>query len=83
MRTYLRVINPIIAAVVLILCLWAASWNTVEEGKFEPGGVLKGGFQTYFFAKGLFCSSALFILGRVLLVMTEKTEDRTDQAGKK
>jgi len=76
MHTYLRIINPIIAVIVLILCLWAAIW---DEGEFKPRGVLQGGIPTYFLAKGLFCSSALFILGKVLLAMTAKSGDRKNQ----
>jgi hypothetical protein len=74
MRTYLRIINPIMAIVVLLLCLYAALFDS----GFKPGGVLNGSVPTYFLAKGLFCSSALFILGRVLLLMVTKSEDRKD-----
>lgn len=76
MRTYLRIINPIIAIAILILCLWAA---VCDEGKFEPDAVLKGSIPTYFLAKGLFCSSALFILGRVLLLMITNAEQKKDR----
>lgn len=64
MKTYLKVINPIVAGAVLVLCLIAA---TFEEGTFKPGLLFQGNIPTYFLAKGLFCSSALFILGRLLL----------------
>ena len=78
MRTYLRIINPIMAALVLLLCLYAA---TFDKGKFEPGGVLEGNIPMYFVAKGLFCSSALFILGRILLILMTKSEDKGDKHG--
>ncbi len=71
MKTYLRVINPIVAVIVLLLCLWAAMF---DDGKFEPIGLVIGTFPTYFFAKGLFCSSALFIIGRILLEMVTRRE---------
>jgi hypothetical protein len=72
MKTYLRFINPIVAIIVLLLCIWAAIF---DEGKFEPGSIIFGTFPTYFFAKGLFCSSALFILGKILLEMILRREE--------
>ena len=72
MRTYLRVINPIVAVVVLVLCLYAAFF---DDG-FKPNAPIKGSISMYFIAKGLFCSSALFVLGRILLVLIEKTGDK-------
>jgi len=71
MRTYLRIINPIVAAIVLLFCLWAA---TFDGGHFKPSEVLKGGIPTYFVAKGLFCSSALFIIGKILAALTGRAE---------
>jgi hypothetical protein len=73
MRTYLRIINPLVSVIVLALCFYAA---TVEKGTFDPDLVVGGGIPTYFVAKGLFCSSALFILGRVLLNMLDRAEGR-------
>ncbi len=67
MKTYLRIINPIVAGLVLLLCLWAA---TFDEGRFRPAGIIKGGIPTYFLAKGLFCSSGLFLMGKILSTMT-------------
>jgi hypothetical protein len=67
MKTYLKIINPIVAVLVLFLCLVAA---TFDDGNFKPLGILKGGIPTYFLAKGLFCSSALFLVGKILSVMT-------------
>ena len=71
MKIYLRIINPIVAVMVLLLCLWAA---TFDDGKFELIGLVNGAFPTYFFAKGLFCSSALFIIGRILYEMIARRE---------
>ncbi len=73
MKIYLRIINPIVALVVFLLCLYAA---TVNEGNFEPFALIKGGIPTYFLAKGLFCSCALFVLGKILLIMIVGVEDR-------
>jgi hypothetical protein len=69
MKTYLRIVNPIVALVVLLLCLWAAAAN--DSGNFKPLGMFAGGIPIYFVAKGLFCSSALFLLGRILSVMMD------------
>ena len=72
---HLRVINPIVAIVVLLLCLYAALF---DDG-FKPGGIVKGGIPMYFVAKGLFCSSALFLLGRILLILMGKFEGGDDK----
>jgi hypothetical protein len=61
MKFYLRVLNPIVALAVLLLCLWAGAHDM--EGNWNPEIMFKSLFNTYFVAKGLFCSSALFILG--------------------
>ena len=66
MRFYLRVINPIIALLTFILCFWAATYS---DDEFKIFGIVLGGFSTYFFAKGLFTSCSLFIIGRILLEM--------------
>ena len=71
MKTYLQVINPIMAALVLLLCLYAAFF---DKGTFIPSGVREGGIPMYFVAKGIFCSSTLFIVGRILLFMVTKAE---------
>lgn len=75
MKTYLRLINPIVSVVVLLLCVWAATW---DEGSFRLNQVARGGIPTYFLAKGLFCSAALFILGRMLLILITKAEKASD-----
>ena len=51
MRTYLRIVNPIVATVVLVLCVYA---SVFDESNFEPAGLVKGGIPTHFLAKGLF-----------------------------
>jgi hypothetical protein len=71
MKTYLRIVNPLVAVVVLLLCLWA-SMN--GDHGFEPRAMIAGGVPTYFLAKGLFCSSALFLVGKILALMMEKSE---------
>jgi hypothetical protein len=64
MKFYLRVINPVIALVVFVLCFWAA---TKSDHSFNVFGIVVGGMSTYFFAKGIFTSLSLLILGRILL----------------
>jgi len=66
MRVYLKYINPIVAVAVLALCLLAAAF---EDGRYKPDQLFEGGLSTYFIAKGLFCGSVLFIMGRILLAM--------------
>ena len=71
MKTYLKLINPVIAVLVLLLCFWAA---TFDEWHFKPSGIFAGGIPTYFVAKGLFCSSALILVGKIVSLMSEKSE---------
>jgi len=70
MKTYLKIVNPVVSVVVLLLCLWAAMNS--DEG-FKPLGMLKGGIPTYFVAKGIFCSAALFLMGKILSLMIERS----------
>jgi hypothetical protein len=69
MKTYLRFVDPIVALAVLVLCLWAASF---DEWRFKPSAIFGGGIPTYFVAKGLFCSSALLLIGWILSLMSDK-----------
>lgn len=69
MRLYLKWVNPAIALVVLGFAVWAAM--TSDNNAVGLGQIVKGGFGSYFFAKGLFCSSALFILGKILEFLLE------------
>jgi len=71
MKTYLRTVNPVVSVLVLLLCLWAAMNG---DNGFKPMDMFKGGIPTYFVAKGLFCSSALFLMGKILSLMTDKSE---------
>ena len=71
MKTYLRVINPVVAALVLVLCLWAA---THDDGRFKPEGIFAGGISTYFVAKGLFCSATLVLVGKIVALMMERVD---------
>ena len=65
MKFYLRVINPIVSLFVFLLCFWSSTFSG-NDG-FNIFGIIIGGMTTYFFAKGIFTSLSLLILGRVLL----------------
>src|SRR5258706_11891104 len=71
MKTYLRIVNPLVAALVLALCLWAA---THDDGKFKPEGILAGRILPYFVAKGLFFSATLVPGGRIVTLIMERAE---------
>ena len=66
MRTYLRIINPIVSLLILLICIYS---SIMDEGVFKPGEPLEGGIPTYFIAKGLFCSATLFLVGKILQEM--------------
>jgi len=74
LKFYLKWINPVIAILILLICSWIyfggyfISFNGKSpflEGKsiIDPREM---GFSMYFFAKGLFCSSMLFLFGEFL-----------------
>ena len=69
MKFYLKVINPIIAIVVLGFSLWAGI--SEDGGNIKILRLFQGGFSSYFMAKGLFCSSSLFILGKILEIILQ------------
>jgi hypothetical protein len=75
MKFYLKWINPIVALVILAICCWVYFGGYFisldgSETPFTKGKHLLDagdeGFQMYFFAKGLFCSSMLFLFGEFL-----------------
>lgn len=76
MKFYLRVVNPVIAILLFILCFWA---STASDEKFSIFGIIIGGMNTYFFAKGLYTSCSLLILGRILLEILDHSEKKTEQ----
>ncbi|MHC4506018.1 MAG: hypothetical protein ACYTFI_22210 [Planctomycetota bacterium] len=71
MKTYLKYGNPILAVVVFALCTFA-SMKDSDDKTWEVGGMFKGGIPTYFFAKGIFCGTAMFLLGKLLERELEK-----------
>ena len=65
LKFYLRYINPIVALVVLLLCVYAS----VKGEKKEPlqlSNAFSGFLFTYFLAKGIFCSVSVFLLGKLV-----------------
>ena len=76
MKTYLRWLNPVVSILVFLLCICAAVSG--DDG-VEPAAIVAGSLPTYFAAKGLFCGTALFLLGRILLELIERRE-RDDAA---
>ncbi len=64
MKFYLKVINPTLAILIMLICFWSA---TYDSGNFELFGIVSGAFSTYFFAKGLFAGTSIFLLGNILL----------------
>ncbi len=74
MKFYLKWINQIISIVILLLCTWVYLGNYFfsfnGDSYFSRGFFILDpdelGFGIYFFAKGLFCSSMLFLFGKFL-----------------
>jgi hypothetical protein len=69
-------VNPVIALLLFILCFWA---STISDEKFNIFGIIIGGMNTYFFAKGLYTSCSLLILGRILLEILDHSEKKIEQ----
>jgi hypothetical protein len=75
MKFYLKWINPIVALVILVICTWIYFGGYFidlggGQAPFSKGDnifdVDEMGFNMYFFAKGLFCSSMLLLFGEFL-----------------
>ncbi|MFA5337647.1 MAG: hypothetical protein WC330_04885 [Candidatus Omnitrophota bacterium] len=84
MRFYLKWINPIVAILILVICSWLYFGGYfVSFGNKSP--FLKGksiidpsemNLPMYFFAKGLFCSSMLFLFGEFFKRKLRKEEQK-------
>lgn len=76
MKFYLKWINPVVALLILIICSWLyfggyfVNFNPKEPSPYERGENIidpdEMNLPMYFFAKGLFCSSMLFLFGEFL-----------------
>ena len=62
MEFFLRHVNPVLALTVLVICLISAS---TDDG-MDYVGFFEAPIPTYFLAKGIFCSTALFLLGKLV-----------------
>lgn len=67
---FARFITPVIALVVLVIGLMSASYDD-EGGTLKYVGFFRDAVPTYFLAKTLFCSTALFLLGQLLAEVIE------------
>jgi hypothetical protein len=65
MKFFLKYLVPLLAIVVLVLCLMAAFLNP-DGDTIKFSNAFQGGIPTYFIAKGIFCSVALFLLGKLV-----------------
>jgi hypothetical protein len=66
MKFFLKYVIPMLALAVLVLCLMAASLDRKDgEVVIRISEAFQGGIPTYFIAKGIFCSAALFLLGKL------------------
>jgi hypothetical protein len=65
MNFFLKYLVPCISIAVLALCLLAAYGDAGKES-VRLSDAFRGGFPSYFLAKGLFCSTALFLLGKLV-----------------
>jgi hypothetical protein len=65
MRVFLRYVNPVLAVLVLVICLVAASTERRSD-RLTYWGFFKDPIQVYFLGKGIFCSAALFLLGKLV-----------------
>lgn len=88
MRFYLKWINPVVAILILVICSWLYFGGYFVNFKNPNESVFGRGFNIidpaelslpmYFFAKGLFSSSMLFLFGEFLKrkVLQPDTENR-------
>lgn len=68
----LKITVSVAAVVVFLICLYAFLLeNNVFERRFDNEGI-----PWYFLAKGIFCSLALYLLVRILEVVSDKNKGR-------
>lgn len=74
-KFYLRWVNPAVALAILAICSWIYFGGYFVSFDADPSNYAKGqsiidpeetSFGMYFFAKGLFCASMLFLFGKFL-----------------
>lgn len=69
LRFYLKYVNPLLAVVVLAICVFAGSTEN-ENNQLVYVGWFKDQIQSYFLAKGIFCAVAIFLLGKLVEIMS-------------
>ncbi|KMQ49738.1 hypothetical protein CHISP_3336 [Chitinispirillum alkaliphilum] len=79
MKFYLRVINPALSILVLLICTWASIFY---DSGIDIFGIVGGSFSSYFFAKGIYTSGSLFLFGRILLDLLYKNESTSKKESK-
>jgi len=83
MKFFLKYVNPVLALAVLVICLIAASTEQTSQvpTKMQFVGFFRDPISTYFLAKGIFCSAALFLLGKLVeqgIAAGENARDRNN-----
>lgn len=61
MKFFLRYVNPLLALAVMVICFISALGEKGGRIRFFEDSI-----PTYFLAKGIFCSAALFLLGKLV-----------------
>jgi len=75
MKFYLKYVNPAISILLFLLCTWAA----IFDKSITWTSIVAGSFATYFFAKGLYTSASLYILGRILLEILYRSPEKAEK----
>ena len=75
LMSFARYVTPVIALAVLVIGLISASYDG-EGANFKYKGFFQDAVPTYFLAKSLFCSTALFLLGQLLAEIIKMNRGR-------
>lgn len=79
LRFYLKFINPAVAIVVLAICIYAATVDIDRNNgvyDIEYMGLFRENIASYFFAKGIFSATAIFLLGKILELLLDAVRSR-------
>ena len=77
MYLFARTVTPFIALAVLGIGLISASYEG-QDKSFKFKGFMREAVPTYFLAKTIFCSTALFLLGQLLAEIILLNRRRND-----
>ena len=78
---YLRYVNPVVAVAVLAVCYYAATVDVDRSNgvyDFEYFGLFRENIASYFFAKGIFSATAIFLLGKILELLLHAAAARSE-----